>query len=76
METIIITISTDFHNAREACESIENNFYSNIGELRRELQYEYEITESKGYNLTDFMDMINDGDSVDGIFMSYIFIKA
>lgn len=69
MKTYVIVIAADAaSDSRKICEQIENRNFSNFSDIK-----ELDGVEYGAYELTDFMDVINNGDLyVDESFITYV----
>jgi hypothetical protein len=84
MQTVIVLIPVDFHNARKVCENIQNNTYTSEQQLgccnllRTELNKELGIIDEVDecpifFDLNDFMDECNDQYiNMENYFLSYV----
>lgn len=83
METhslVVVVIPCSFTNARKVCELIENQKFANSDELRETLTLQEKEIETENvlwYEISDFMDEVNNGDLEIFIhsFISYVWIQ-
>jgi hypothetical protein len=77
----IVTISVDYSNARKVCETIENQKYDSLNDLRNRLELHLGVNDSdknqpQFFSLTDFMDECNDQYlDLESVFISYVKIE-
>lgn len=75
MDTRIVLISVDYHNARKVCELIQNQTYPTFSHLVKDLTKELgNVDEVSVLPISDFMDSVNDQelDNLTEYFMSYV----
>ena len=72
MATIIVSIPASHNFSRKLCETIENETFENVQDLKDLIGLNDEVSI---YALTDFMDAINDDDfDMNSRFISYVTI--
>jgi len=82
MKTTIVTISINYHNAKEICESIEQKTFDSFTDLRKELDSVLELDEGEEHeepqflSLEDFVYQYNHQDLFyETTFISYVNVK-
>lgn len=85
MRTIIVLIPVDYTESRKTCERIENQKFENLTVLSKEIEKELgsidadeqENTEVLFYDISEFMDEVNDQnlDVLTDFFISYVQIE-